>query len=54
MSEPKRRFHLERSRIDAHGSVSRGKAAEVPPDTVGLSAGIRPSTLWRKLKKMGE
>lgn len=43
----------ERSRIDAHGSVSRCKAAEAPPDTVGLSAAIRPSTLWRKLKKMG-
>jgi len=33
MSDQKMRFHVESVRIDAHGSVSRCKQAEIPLDT---------------------
>lgn len=33
MSDPKMTFHVETLRIDAHGSLSRCKAAEIPLDT---------------------
>jgi uncharacterized OsmC-like protein len=33
MSEPKMTFHVESVRIDAHGSVSHCKQAEIPLDT---------------------
>mgnify|MGYP001094806294 CR=1 FL=1 len=33
MSDPKMRFHVESVRIDAHGSLSRCKQAEIPLDT---------------------
>lgn len=33
MSAPKMRFHVETRRVDAHGSVSRCKAAEITLDT---------------------
>jgi hypothetical protein len=33
MSEPKMTFHLETLRLDAHGSVSRCNAAQIPLDT---------------------
>ena len=33
MSEPKMRFHVETHRVDAYGSVSRCKAAEIRLDT---------------------
>ena len=33
MSDPKMTFHVETVRLDAHGSLSRCKAAEIPLDT---------------------
>ncbi|BCB27352.1 OsmC/Ohr family stress-inducible protein [Sulfurimicrobium lacus] len=33
MSNPKMIFHVETLRVDAHGSLSRCKAAEIPLDT---------------------
>jgi len=33
VSDPKMRFHVESVRIDAHGSLSRCKQAEIPLDT---------------------
>lgn len=33
MSNPKMSFHVETVRLDAHGSLSRYKAAEIPLDT---------------------
>ena len=33
MSNPKMSFHVETVRVDAHGSLSRCKAAEIPLDT---------------------
>ncbi|MDD5404995.1 MAG: OsmC family protein [Sulfuricella sp.] len=33
MDNPKMSFHVETRRVDAHGSLSRCKAAEIPLDT---------------------
>lgn len=33
MSDPKMSFHVDTVRLDAHGSLSRCKAAEIPLDT---------------------
>ena len=33
MNNPKMSFHIETLRVDAHGSLSRCKAAEIPLDT---------------------
>ena len=47
MSEPKIRFHVETRRIDAHGSVSRCKGAEITLDTdlAGNPAAFNPAEL---------
>ncbi len=47
MSDQKMRFHVESVRIDAHGSVSRCKQAEIPLDTdlAGKPSAFNPAEL---------
>ena len=47
MSEPKMHFHVETRRIDAHGSLSRCKAAEITLDTglAGNPGAFNPAEL---------
>jgi uncharacterized OsmC-like protein len=47
MNEPKMRFHVETRRVDAHGSVSRCKAAEITLDTdlAGRADAFNPAEL---------
>ena len=47
MSEPKMHFHVETRRIDAHGSLSRCKAAEITLDTglAGNPGAFKPAEL---------
>lgn len=47
MDKPKLTFHVETVRLDAHGSLCRCKAAEIPLDTdlAGRTDAFNPAEL---------